>query len=124
MLSMQPFDGNETIIQSNACHISKKPFWLTSSLVFAVVLALTSLTIYFGVQAQQEIVVYYETSAISTSTHHQNEITSSIESKTLQDSPLPVERIPFNLKPELYQWTVTPDLMTETFKGKNMFPDR
>ncbi|CAF3922776.1 unnamed protein product [Rotaria sp. Silwood1] len=121
---MQPFDGNETIIKSNTCHISKKLFWLISSLVVGIVLVLTSLTIYFGLRSQEETVVYYEASSISTSIYHQNEITSSIESTTVQDRPLPVERIPFNLKPELYQWTVTPDLMAETFNSKHMFPYR
>ncbi|CAF4906905.1 unnamed protein product [Rotaria sp. Silwood1] len=118
---MQPFDGNETIIKSNTCHISKKLFWLISSLVVGIVLVLTSLTIYFGLRSQEETVVYYEASSISTSIYHQNEITSSIESTTVQDRPLPVERIPFNLKPELYQWTVTPDLMAETFNSDLLY---
>ncbi|CAF3718849.1 unnamed protein product [Rotaria sp. Silwood1] len=117
MISTRHFDQNKTTTESNTCRISKKLFWLSLSLIIAVFIVLISLTIYFGVRPQPKTFVYYETSSISTSTRDHNETTISTESTTVQPPPRPVERIPTNLKPELYQWTITPDLIAETFIG-------
>ncbi|CAF3695197.1 unnamed protein product, partial [Rotaria sp. Silwood1] len=117
MISTRHFDQNKTTTESNTCRISKKLFWLSLSLIIAVFIVLISLTIYFGVRPQPKTFVYYETSSISTSTRNHNETTISTELTTVQPPPRPVERIPTNLKPELYQWTITPDLIAETFIG-------
>ncbi|CAF4700711.1 unnamed protein product [Rotaria sp. Silwood1] len=114
---MQPFDQNETIVKLNTCHMPKKLFWIALSLIITVFIVLTTLTIYFGIHSQTQTIVQYESFSISTTTRDYNETTISTESTTLPAPSRPVERIPTDLKPELYQWTITPDLVAETFIG-------
>ncbi|CAF4047377.1 unnamed protein product, partial [Rotaria sordida] len=102
---MQSFNQSEINVKSNAYQISKKLFWFVLSLIIIGLIVLLVLTIYFGVRSQKA------------STHIPNDATISIETTTTKLPIRPVERIPMNLKPELYKWTITPDLIQEKFIG-------
>ncbi|CAF1142273.1 unnamed protein product [Rotaria sordida] len=118
---MQSFDQNEKHVKLNTYQISKKLFWFILSLIIIGLVVLLVLTIYFGVRSQKTTIVYHETTLLSTSTHNPNDTTTSIGSTTTIHLIRPVERIPMNLKPELYQWTITPDLIQEKFVGDLLY---
>ncbi|CAF4246616.1 unnamed protein product [Rotaria sp. Silwood2] len=115
---MQSSDQNEATVKINVYHISKKVFWIILSLTLICLIVLLTLTIYFGVRSQKTTTVYVETtSSSSASTYSWNETITSVTMSTTMTPARPVERISMNLKPELYHWTITPDLIQETFKG-------
>ncbi|CAF2124843.1 unnamed protein product [Rotaria magnacalcarata] len=130
---MQAFDQIETVVKSNTYNISKKVCWLISIVIGICLVVLIALTVYFGVRSPNEIIVYVEATSLSTSTTNQNEITTTTRrnevtsttnqietTATITPTP-PVERIPTNLKPVLYEWTITPNLTDETFVGDLLY---
>ncbi|CAF3055768.1 unnamed protein product [Rotaria sp. Silwood2] len=79
---------------------------------------LTSLTIAFVVYPQTKTITNYEILSLSTSIRDHNETTIATELTIALLSSRSVKRIPTDLKSELYQWTITPDLIEEIFIGK------
>jgi len=93
--------------RKNIYQMKKNIFWIIFSLIVAVFIVLFVLTIYFGVNQKRTIV--NQTSIPSITTTHQ-----PIETTTAAP---PVERIPKNLKQEVYRLTISPNLTSETFTG-------
>jgi len=93
--------------RKNIYQMKKNVFWIILSIIVAVFIVLFVLTIYFGVNQKRTIV--NQTSIPSITTTHQ-----PIETTT--PAP-PVERIPKNLKQEVYRLTISPNLTSETFTG-------
>lgn len=111
---MQSFDQDGTTVKTNTYHVSKTLFWIILSLLIACLVVTTVLTIYFGINSNKKSPVFVgDRSTTTTSTPNYTTTT------TIAPSP-PVERIPMSLKPELYDWTITPDFIKETFKGKTL----
>lgn len=98
------------VVTMRSIHIPRKLFWSVLSVTIAIIAVLTSLTIYFAVRPHNQNHVYYGRTTSS-------ETTESIELTTSRPSGRPVERIPSNLKPELYEWTIVLDLNDELFTG-------
>jgi flagellar basal body-associated protein FliL len=93
--------------RKNIYQMKKNVFWIILSIIVAVFIVLFVLTIYFGVNQKRTIV--NQTSIPSITTTHQ-----PIETTT---SAPPVERIPKNLKQQVYRLTISPNLTSETFTG-------
>jgi aminopeptidase N len=92
----------------NIYQIKKKFFWTILSLIITIFIILFVLTIYFGVNHKRAIFNQTSISSLTISTNQPLEITTL--------SP-PVERIPKNLKQEIYRLTISPNLTSETFTG-------
>jgi aminopeptidase N len=88
--------------------MKKQIFWTILSLIFTIFLILLILTIYFGVNRKRIIIEQTSIQSITISTNQ------AMETTTL--SP-PVERIPINLKQEIYRLIISPNLILETFNG-------
>jgi aminopeptidase N len=100
--------SDPTMVKSqtkNTYQIKKAIVWTILSLIITIFIILFVLTIYFGLNRKRIII---EQSSILTSTN------LPIETRIL--SP-PVERIPINLKQEIYRLIISPNLTSETFNG-------
>ena len=107
---------SDTPMKTNIVRVSKKLCWSVSLVVIAAIIVLASLTIYFGVRSSSQPVMYTEGTVSFKTTTGQQETTTSLP-------PLqPMEQVPIHLKPELYQWTVTPDLTKEILTGPEILP--
>lgn len=101
-------DPTITRSSKNTYQMKKNLFWILLSLILAVFIILLVLTIYFGVKQNRSMNNLYSTN-LSTTTKQPFDLTTPIA--------LPVERIPTNLKQEVYRLTIAPNITAETFTG-------
>jgi hypothetical protein len=100
-------------IRSKDTYQLKKPiFWTILSIIVAIFIVLLVLTIYFGVRQKRTIADRTSINPLMATTNKPTETTTF--------SP-PFERIPTNLKQEIYRLTISPNLTSETFTGLCIF---
>lgn len=100
-------------------HVKKKLFWTTLTMLVAIFIVLLALTIYFGVNRKKSN--GDQTSILPTTGTGQSSSISTIRTTTTTTPAPPVERIPTNLKQEVYRLTIAPNLTTETFTGEHFY---
>ena len=92
----------------NTYQMKKNLFWTLLSLILVIFIVLLVLTIYFGVK-QNRSMNNLDSTNLSTTTKQPFDLTTPMA--------LPVERIPTNLKQEVYRLTIAPNITAETFSG-------
>ncbi|CAF1400989.1 unnamed protein product [Adineta ricciae] len=96
----------------NTYQMKKNLFWILLSLILVVFIVLLVLTIYFGVKQNRSMNNLHSTN-LSTTTKQPFDLTTPMA--------LPVERIPTNLKQEVYRLTIAPNITAETFSGTLLY---
>lgn len=100
-------------VSHNTYQLRKNLFWFILALIMAIFVVLLVLTIYFGVNQKRMTneQLPLTPSTLSTVTKPPYE-TTTVPS-------LPVERVPNNLKQEVYRLTISPNITGETFTGQS-----
>ncbi|UJR17212.1 hypothetical protein I4U23_004107 [Adineta vaga] len=110
-------DSSEESTSTSAYRVSKKVFWPVLAGIVAVLIVLLVLTIYFGVNQKRSNDSDNESRTTLTTTLSSFGTTTTA---TTTPSP-PITRIPNDLEQQLYQLTITPNLINETFGGELFF---
>jgi aminopeptidase N len=94
--------------RKNTYQIKKPIVWTILSIIVTIFVILFVLTLYFGLNRKRIIIEQSTILPLRTSTNQPIDLTRL--------SP-PVERIPTNLKQEIYRLIISPDLISKTFTG-------
>ncbi|CAF0817363.1 unnamed protein product [Adineta steineri] len=101
-----------SISTKNTYHMKKKFFWIILCIIVSVFIVLLVLTIYFGVNQKRT----------NTDQTFNNLTTATNQPIVTTTSPAPpVERIPTNLKQQVYHLTISPNLTMSTFTGTLLY---